>query len=125
MATLVSGARGTPLMKRTPKAMQLRTMAVPMSGCLMISAADTISMPMTGAITCLAGAERSILLTTTSAAKATRASFISSEGWSRSIPNPIHLDEPPAVTPRPGTRTATRRRRVPPASGTDQARHLR
>ena len=53
---MVSGASATPLMNRMPKAVQLSTMAVPMSGCLMMRAAETTSTPMTGAMTCLAGA---------------------------------------------------------------------
>ena len=124
-STLVSGRSSTPDMNRIPKAMQLRTIAVPMSGCLMMSAPDTTSTPMTGAMTCLAGADRSVRFTTMSAANRHSASFISSDGWSRRRPTPIHRDEPPAVTPRPGTRTANSSTTVTATSGTAQRRQTR
>ena len=47
-----------------------------------------------------------------SAAKTTRASFISSDGWSWIGPTPIHRLEPPAKWPKPGRKTTTRRQKA-------------
>ncbi len=80
---------------------------------------------MTGAMTCLDGASRSVRRTAMSAANTTRASFMSSDGWMRRRPKPIQRAEPPAATPRPGTSTATRSTRVTATSGTPNLRHLR
>ena len=61
---------------------------------------------------------RSWRRTMRSAPKTTRASFMSSEGWMRNWPNPIHRLEPPEVTPMPGTSTRKRSAKVP-----DEQRH--
>ena len=96
-----------------------------MSGCLRISSDEMPRMARTGTITARVSQLRSTRRVRRSAAKTMSASFISSEGWIRNWPNPIHRDDPPAVTPRPGTRTATSRAMVPISSGTRMVRHFR
>jgi hypothetical protein len=119
------GVIGTPPMNRMPKAIQLRTSAVPMSGCFRMSTPEIPSTARTGTMTIFGSAERSARRVRRSAAKTARASFINSDGWIWSIPTPSHRDEPPAETPKWGTSTSTSSPIVTTTNGPRMARHFR
>ena len=76
--------------------MKASTMAVPMSGCLSTSRPDTASRPRSGTTAAIGFSRRSARRARRSAAKTAMASFMSSEGWMRRGPTPIHRLEPPA-----------------------------
>ena len=119
------GPMGTPPMNRIPKAMQLSTRAVPMSGCFRMRTPEMPRTASTGTITIFGSEERSARRVSRSAAKTARASFISSDGCSWNMPTPIHRDEPPAVTPKGGTSTRTSRPMVTTTRGPRTDRHFR
>ena len=50
---------------------------------------------------------------------------MSSDGWIRSCPNPIHRAEPPALIPIPGTSTAISSRSVHEQQDTIRSRRHR
>ena len=97
--------------------MQPRTSAVPMSGCFRMRTPEMPSTARTGTMTVFGSAAAWVRRVSRSAANTARASFISSDGCTCSIPNPIHRDDPPADTPRWGTSTTTSRPMVTTTRG--------
>ena len=105
--------------------MHPRTMAVPRSGCITMSSPAEAVTKRSGPMMRRSVAPSSSRRVIRSAVKIVSASFISSEGCRRNWPKPIHRLDPWACTPRPGTRTTRRRRKVTPKRSGASRRSLR